>query len=82
LPIDSKTGRITYTEVNKIDSLNKSELYSKALEWFTYKFSSSNDVIQLKNEDRGEIIGKGSFGIKYYDRNPSLGVVCNYALLF
>jgi hypothetical protein len=72
LPIDSKTGRITYTEVNKIDSLNKSELYSKTLEWFAYKFSSSNDVIQLKNEDKGKIIGKGNFGIKYYSRSPNI----------
>ena len=72
LPIDNKTGRITYTEINKIDSLNKSQLYSKTLEWFAYKFSSSNDVIQLKNEEKGKIIGKGNFGIKYYTRNPNI----------
>ena len=72
LPIDEKTGEITYSEIKQIDSLTKSELYTKTLEWFAYKFASSKDVIQLKDDVKMKVIGKGSFGINYYTRNPNI----------
>ena len=72
LPINEKTGKITYSEIKKIDSLSKSELYVKVLEWFAYKFNSSKDVIQLKDDVKMKIIGKGGFGIKYYTRDPNI----------
>ena len=35
-------------------------------------FKSSNDVIQLKDQDKGKIIGKGNLKIKYYSRDPRI----------
>ena len=72
LPIDDKTGKITYSEIKQIDSLTKGELYSKTLEWFAYKFTSANDVIQLKDDVNMKVIGKGGVGINYYSRNPTI----------
>lgn len=72
LPIDEKTNKITYSEIKEIDSLSKSELYTKTLEWFAYKFTSSKDVIQLKDDIKKKVIGKGNFRIKYYTRDPNI----------
>ncbi len=72
LPIDENTGKITYSEIKVIDSLSKEELYTKTLEWFAYKFTSSKDVIQLKDDIKNKVIGKGNFAIKYYTRNPNI----------
>ena len=44
LPIDSTTGKITYTEVVKVDSITKDQLYSRALVWFTKTFKSAKDA--------------------------------------
>lgn len=72
LPIDSQTGRVLYEKIIEVDSLSKETIYTKALEWFALKFTSSNDVIQFKDEESGKIIGKGSMKIEYYSREPIL----------
>lgn len=72
LPADPESGKITYEEVVQADGLSKSDLYSNALEWFALKYNSANDVIQLKDESSGKIIGKGIFKIVYYTRDPSI----------
>ncbi|MCD4768675.1 MAG: DUF4468 domain-containing protein [Bacteroidales bacterium] len=72
IPIDDKTGKITYEAIESSDSLNKDEIYLKTLEWFALSFSSSNDVIQLKDKDAGKVIGKGNFMMNYYSRNPTI----------
>jgi hypothetical protein len=33
--------------------------------WFTLNFKSSKDVVQLSDENLGEIVGKGSFDVDY-----------------
>ena len=43
LPI-TEDGRIEYTDVVKVDSTSKEELYSRAREWFVDSFKSSDDV--------------------------------------
>ena len=59
LPIDSITKLITYTEVIKVDSsTNKSELYSRAREWFAKAYNSSVNVIQMDDKESGKIVGK------------------------
>lgn len=63
LPIDSITGKITYTEVVKIDSMNKQELYSKAREWVAKKCNDSKDVIQMDDKENGKIIIKALFTV-------------------
>jgi hypothetical protein len=59
LPIDSLTGKITYTEVVVVDSLsNKQELFSRAREWFAKAYKSSTNVIQMEDKESGKIVGK------------------------
>lgn len=72
LPVDSITKKFTYEGVVAAEGLSKSDLYSRALEWFALEYKSSNDVIQLKDEATGKIIGKGFFTVKYYFRDPSI----------
>lgn len=59
LPIDSASGKITYTDVVYVDdNANKSELYSRAREWFAKTYNSSNNVIQMEDKESGKIVGK------------------------
>ncbi len=47
-----------YEDVIKVDStIKQNELYNMGLQWFANSFKSSNDVIQLKDQDTYTIIG-------------------------
>jgi len=61
LPIDSTTGKINYTEVVKVDSISKTELFSRAKMWFAKAFVSSQDVVQNADEANTVIFGKANF---------------------
>lgn len=64
LPIDSLTGKITYTEVVYLDSLSdKNELFSRAREWFAKAYKSSTNVIQMEDKENGKIVGKASLQV-------------------
>jgi hypothetical protein len=64
LPIDSVTGKITYTKVVYVDSLaNKQVLFSKAREWFAKAYISSTNVIQMEDKESGKIIGKAKIQV-------------------
>jgi len=71
-PIDSTTGKITYTEVVKVDSVNSQELYVRAHSWFAHTFVSAQDVIQLDDKDAGMIFGKGTFSVSDNVVNPTM----------
>lgn len=58
LPIDSITNKITYSEVIKVDSVNKQELFSRAREWFAKAYKNSSKVIQMEDKESGKIVGK------------------------
>ena len=59
LPIDSGTGKITYSDIVYVDSLvKKQELFLRAREWFAKTYKSSTNVIQMEDKESGEIIGK------------------------
>lgn len=61
------------TNVQVIDvDKSKTELYSKALSFFAYYFKSANDVIQMKDETSGIVIGKGIVD----DRNVTITIEC------
>lgn len=68
LPLEN--GKVVYTEIVKVDSVNKNKLYSRANKWIISRYKSAKDVIQLADQDEGIIIGKGNFGITYYSRRP------------
>jgi hypothetical protein len=53
---------LKFESIIKIDSVDRSELYSRSLQWFSKYFTSSNDVVQSKDEKGGLISGK--FSIK------------------
>jgi hypothetical protein len=59
LPKDSVTGKMTYTDVVKIDSSKANELYSKAKMWIAEAFKSAKDVMQLDDKDNSTLIAKG-----------------------
>ena len=59
LPIDKATGKITYTGIVHVDtSLNKQELFYRAIEWFAKTCNSSTKVIQMEDKESGVIVGK------------------------
>lgn len=67
LPIDSSSGKITYSEVVTLkDTVSKNELFSRAKICFVHLFKNSNNVIQNEDKEAGNIIGKGN--IKVYAR--------------
>ena len=70
--LPAQNGSVTYTGVVQVDSVNKNTLYTRAKKWFVDTYKSAKDVIQLDDKENGEIIGKGSFKINYYTRDPSI----------
>ena len=67
LPIDSSSGKITYSEVVTLkDTVSKNELFSRAKTCFVHLFKNSKEVIQNEDKEAGNIIGKGN--IKVYAR--------------
>lgn len=66
LPIDKKTGTITFTDVVYVDdsTTTKDQLYSSAREWFARTFKSSQSVLQMDDKESGKLIGKGNLPIK------------------
>ncbi len=61
LPVDEKTGKVTYTEVVQLDSsVTKSQIYTTAREWIATTFKSAKNVIQMDDKESGKIIAKGN----------------------
>ena len=78
---DTSTGLVSYTEIVYADSLSKRELFGRALEWITLNYKSANNVIQLKDEDRGKIILKGNFKETKMFRDVSLDVTVEHTII-
>ncbi|AGN89388.1 DUF4468 domain-containing protein [Flavobacterium psychrophilum] len=56
------SGKLTYKNVIKVDSLKKSsQLYMLSRSWFAEKYNSAKDVIQFEDKEEGKIIARGSF---------------------
>lgn len=54
-------NNVTFTKVIEVPNASKDILYTRALSYFTYKYNSGDDVIQVKDKDQGIIIGKGVY---------------------
>ena len=63
LPIDNKTGKVTYEEVVTVEGTYAEGIYIRANEWFAKTFNSAQDVIQMQDKEAGRIIGKGSISV-------------------
>ena len=55
----SDDERIYFQDIVSIDSTSQKVLFLNTYEWFVNNFNSANEVIQLKDEESGKIIGKG-----------------------
>jgi Domain of unknown function (DUF4468) with TBP-like fold len=60
-----ENDNITYTKLIENLNLSKDEIYTKALEYFTFKYSLHNSVIQVEDKENGIIIGSGLFKYAY-----------------
>lgn len=59
-PVDSSTGKVSYTEIVIVDSsLTKEILYKNAREWAAKAFVSVQNVIQMDDKEGGTLILKG-----------------------
>ncbi|MCZ4244920.1 DUF4468 domain-containing protein [Pedobacter punctiformis] len=56
-----KEGSIVYESI--VDGLDrsKSELFNTSLKWMANSFADSKEVIQVKDENNGNIVGTGTF---------------------
>ncbi len=66
LPIDSRTNKITYTDVVHTDStLLTADLFTIARIWFAETFRTSGSVIQMEDKQSGVLIGKANIPLSY-----------------
>ena len=49
--------KLTYTEVVKVDSVSKTELFQRARAWFNTAFISSQNVLNIQDKESGELGG-------------------------
>jgi len=54
--------------IERVDSTSKKELYKKAKEWIAINYTSTDDVIQLGDEENGKIILKGNFPSRLFGK--------------
>lgn len=69
------SGNVTFTKVIEVPNTPKDILYTRALSYFTYKYNSGDDVIQLKDKEQGTIIGKGIYSKVHTGRSIFTTVV-------
>ncbi len=62
LPKDAN-GNYEYQGIITVDDKTKDELHESAKEWIVLNFRSANDVIQLDDQENGQLIAKGYYGI-------------------
>ncbi len=51
-------GMITFSEVVKVDSLSKNDIFLRANDWIVRTFNSAKDVVQFTDKDAGKIVCK------------------------
>lgn len=64
---NSSLERFEYTEVIKVDDLNKDEIYYRLVRWATLSYPSVKNVVELQDKESGNII------IKAVITNESIG---------
>ncbi len=64
MPVDEKSGLITYSEVVEVSGATAEQLYNRMHNWFNSYFKSPSSVIQKKDAEAKKIDGK--HGITMY----------------
>lgn len=68
IPVDEETKLAYYKEVVEVPGATRAELYDRGLAWINKFFPNPNGVIQSKNPETGEIVGKAQFKLKLVDK--------------
>lgn len=50
---------VVYRKIIELDSIDKNNLYSRALQYFTFNYNQGDNVIQVQDKEQGIIVGKG-----------------------
>lgn len=67
-------GNVTYSRIIEALDLKKDEIFSRAINYFTYAYGSGKSVIQTQDKEAGTIVGKG-----FYDNvHIGLSLVTTY----
>ncbi|HEY4149307.1 MAG TPA: DUF4468 domain-containing protein [Chitinophagaceae bacterium] len=65
IPFDSLAHKICYTEIVKVDSLSKEQIYTCVREWFNRSFDIGHAVVSMDDYNAGHLIARGTvFGKK------------------
>lgn len=75
-----KDSSIRYSDVVKVDSVSKNDLFLRARDWFNNTFRDSKEVLQIQDKESGEISGRGIFST--YVRHSTLGVQNGYEMKY
>lgn len=54
-----KDGKIFFSDIEKVDSVKATDLYSRAKNWLAHEYNSAKAVIQVDDKDGGQIVSKG-----------------------
>ncbi|HKR04873.1 MAG TPA: DUF4468 domain-containing protein, partial [Bacteroidia bacterium] len=63
MPVNTETKLISYNKVVPVDSIDKNELYQRALNWANTFYKNPTDVIREKDPAAGKIVCKHRFKI-------------------
>ncbi|MEL7064631.1 MAG: DUF4468 domain-containing protein [Bacteroidota bacterium] len=54
-------GNVVYVQIVEAAELSKEEIYTRALDYFTYNYNNGKSVIQTKDPEKGRILAKGIY---------------------
>ncbi len=74
IPIDPESKQALIKDVVDVPGATKADLYDRTLAWITKFYPNPTGMVQSKNPETGEIIGKAQFKIISTDKK---GVVTN-----
>lgn len=78
LPIDDRTGKVTYAAVVEVPNKAKNVLFQELKKWIQTKHTDANPyVISYEHMERGSMVCKSSFTMPIDDRKYNVGFVLN-----
>ena len=68
LPVDAETKQALIKEVVDVPGAKQAELYDRAMAWINKFYPNPTGMVQTKNPETGEIVGKAQFKISSKDK--------------